>query len=102
MLVVMTTVPDAVTGENLARLIVEARLAACVQILPAMRSVYFWQGAVQTDEENLLLIKTVPEKFDELETFIRSSHSYAVPEIVAFAAEKVSADYLDWLKKYLA
>ena len=101
MLIVMTTVPDADSGEDLARRIVAERLAACVQVLPAMRSFYFWENAVRSDEENLLLIKTAPEKFDELEKFIRSNHSYAVPEIVAVAAEKVSADYLGWMKNYL-
>lgn len=97
----MTTVPDAVSGEDLARRIVAARLAACVQILPPMRSFYFWEGAVQADEENLLLIKTVSEKFDELEKFIQANHSYDVPEIVAVSAEKVSTGYLDWMKSYL-
>lgn len=101
MLIVMTTVPDAIFGEDLARRIVEARLAACVQILPAMRSVYFWENAVQTDEENLLLIKTAACKYDELEEFIRSNHKYDVPEIVAITADEVSDDYLAWLKKYL-
>lgn len=101
MLIVMTTVPNADFGEDLARRIVAARLAACVQILPAMRSVYFWEDAVQADEENLLLIKTVPEKFAELEKFIQSNHSYSVPEIVAVAAEKVSASYLAWMKGFL-
>ena len=101
MLIVMTTVPNADFGEDLARRIVAARLAACVQVLPAMRSVYFWEEVLQTDEENLLLIKTVPEKFEELEKFIQTNHSYAVPEIVAVSAEKVSAVYFDWMKNYL-
>lgn len=102
MLIVLTTTPNAEEAETLARKIIEAKLAACVQVLPAMKSVYFWKGAVQTDAENLLLIKTLPEKYDALEKFIREHHSYDVPEIVALAAEKVSADYLDWLKNYLA
>ena len=85
----------------MARKIVEARLAACVQVLPPVKSFYFWEGAVQADSEHLLLIKTLPGKYDELEEFIRSNHSYSVPEIVALSAEKVSEDYFDWLKKYL-
>jgi periplasmic divalent cation tolerance protein len=97
----MTTVPDAGSGETLARRIVAAKLAACVQVLPAMQSFYFWEDAVQSDGEHLLLIKTLPEKLDELEKFIQSNHSYAVPEIVAFSAEKVSANYLDWMKTCL-
>jgi len=101
MLIVLTTTPNAEEGETLARKIVEARLAACVQVLPPMKSFYVWEGAVQTDDENLLLIKTLPEKFDELKDFIEANHSYSVPEIVAVASEKVSDNYFDWLKRYL-
>lgn len=99
MLVVITTVGNAGEGERLARLIVEARLAACVQILPQMTSVYFWEGEVQSDPEHLLLIKTLEEKYDELSRFIHEHHSYNVPEIVAIPAEKVSDDYLKWLRE---
>ena len=101
MLVVLTTVPSAEEAETLARKIVAARLAACVQVLPPMKSFYFWENEIQIDSEQLLLIKTLPEKFDELNAFIHSNHSYAVPEIVALPAEKVSESYLGWLKDYL-
>jgi periplasmic divalent cation tolerance protein len=101
MLVVLTTAPNSEEAETLARKIVEARLAACVQILPPMKSIYFWDGALQTDSEHLILIKTLPEKYDPLEKFIRANHSYDVPEIVALPAENVSESYLGWLKKYL-
>ena len=97
MLVVLTTVGSAGEGESLARSIVESKLAACVQILPQMTSVYFWEGKVQSEGEHLLLIKTLEEKFDELSEFIRKNHSYDVPEIVAILAEKVSDDYLRWI-----
>jgi periplasmic divalent cation tolerance protein len=98
MLIVLTTTPNIEEAEALARKIVEARLAACVQVLPPMKSYYFWEGAVQADDEHLLLIKTLAEKFDELKDFIESQHSYAIPEIVALAAEKVSAGYFKWLE----
>lgn len=98
MIVVLTTVPDAEEGERLAEMIVNERLAACVQILPPMTSVYIWEGEVQKETEHLLLIKTFGEKFDELERFIRANHSYEVPEIVAMPAWRVSDDYLGWLK----
>lgn len=98
MLVVLTTVPDSVEGDRLARGVVEAKLAACVQILPRMSSVYVWEGKVQTEQEHLLLIKTLEEKFDELSDFIRANHSYEVPEIVAVDADKVSDDYLNWMR----
>jgi periplasmic divalent cation tolerance protein len=101
MLVVLTTTPNAEEAETLARKILEAKLAACVQVLPAMKSFYFWENAVQADSEHLLLIKTLPEKFDELKGFIQTNHSYSVPEIVALSAEKVSESYLGWMKDYL-
>ncbi len=100
-IVVLTTAPNIEEAEILAQKIVESRLAACVQILPPMTSVYFWENAVQKDSEHLLLIKTLAEKFDELEKFIQANHSYEVPEIVAIAAEKVSESYLKWLKESL-
>jgi len=101
MLIVLTTTPNTEEAESLARKIVEARLAACVQVLPQMKSFYFWEGAIQADSEHLLLIKTADEKFNELENLIQSNHSYTVPEIVAVKAEKVSESYFKWLKEYL-
>jgi periplasmic divalent cation tolerance protein len=100
-IVVLTTVANMEAGETLARKIVEAKLAACVQILPPMKSVYFWKDEIQTDAEHLLLIKSLTEKYDELERFIQTNHSYGVPEVVALAAEKVSESYLGWMKEYL-
>ncbi len=101
MIIVLTTTPNIEEAESLARKIVEAKLAACVQVLSAMKSFYFWEGEIQKDAEHLLLIKTLEEKFDELEKFIRANHSYELPEIVAISAEKVSQSYLGWLSDYL-
>ena len=101
MLVVLTTTPDTEEAERLAKLIVEEKLGACVQILPKMTSVYYWEGKVHTEGEHLLLIKTLEEKFDALSAFIKQHHSYEVPEIVAIDAEKVSGDYLKWMANYL-
>ncbi len=98
MLVVLTTTPNNEEAETLAQKIVEAKLAACVQILPPMKSFYFWENRVQAETEHLLLIKTLAEKFDELEMFIKGNHSYQTPEIIAISAEKVSQNYLDWTK----
>jgi len=77
---------------------VESRLAACVQVLPKMTSIYFWEGKLQTESEHLLLIKTLEERFDDLSEFIRKNHSYEVPEIVAMDVMKVSDDYLEWMR----
>ncbi len=69
--------------------------------MPRMTSVYFWEGEVRNETEHLLIIKTLPEKYDKLEAFIKANHSYSVPEIVAIRSEKVSDEYLNWMKEYL-
>ncbi len=101
MIVVLTTTPTAEEAERLARKIIGAKLAACVQVLPSMKSFYFWENEVQTDAENLLLIKTLDEKFDKLKEFIQKNHTYDVPEIVALKAENVAESYLKWLTDFL-
>lgn len=101
MLIVLTTTSSSTEAERLAEKIVMSKLAACVQILPEIKSIYFWEDKIQKEPEHLLLIKTLPEKFDELEKFIQANHSYDVPEIVALAAEKTSNKYLTWIKDYL-
>lgn len=101
MLVVLTTTPNIEEAEGLARKIVEAKLAACVQVLPEMKSFYFWEGEVQNEPEHLLLIKTLEENFSKLEEFIKSNHSYDIPEIVALSAKDVSESYLKWLTDYV-
>lgn len=102
MLIVFTTTPNIAEADSLGAQIVEARLAACVQILPQMTSVYVWEGKLQKDAEHLLLIKTLPEKWDELRDLITANHSYDVPEIVAVDAEKVAEPYRTWLAKNLS
>lgn len=102
MLIVFTTAPEFTEAESLAVKIVEAKLAACVQILPQMSSVYVWEGKLQKESEHLLLVKTVPERWEELRDFINANHSYDVPEIVAVDAEKVSEPYKTWLTTNLA
>ncbi len=101
MLIVLTTTPNAEEAKILATKIIGEKLAACVQVLPPMKSFYFWKNEIQTETEYLLLIKTLAEKYDALETFIEANHSYDVPEIVALPAENVSAKYLSWMKDYL-
>ncbi len=101
MLVVLTTTSNESEAESLARKIIEMRLAACVQVMSPMKSFYFWDGEIQVNSEHLLLIKTLAEKFEELEKFIKTNHSYDEPEIVALEAEKVSLNYQNWMKDYL-
>ena len=96
MIVVLNTAPNEKEAISLAKKILEAKLAACVQILPQIKSFYVWENKLQQDAEFLLLIKTLEEKFAELEKFIRANHSYDVPEIVALSAKEVSESYLNW------
>ena len=101
MLIVMTTCPALEAAEALGELIVEARLAACVQVLPRMTSIYWWEGEVQRESEYLLLIKTLPEKWDELRDFVAANHTYDVPEVVAVDVPNVSEPYRLWLESVL-
>ena len=102
MLIVFTTTSTASEAEILAKKIVAEKLAACVQVLPQMKSIYFWENEVRVDQEHLLLIKTLEEKYPNLEEFINQNHSYDVPEIVAVKSEKVSKGYLQWINDYLS
>jgi periplasmic divalent cation tolerance protein len=101
MLIVLTTTPSGEEAASLAEKIIDARLAACVQVLPEMTSFYVWEGKTQREPEHLLLIKTLGSKYDELERFIIANHSYSVPEIVAVNAERASNAYLSWMKELL-
>jgi len=101
MLVVLTTCPAAEAAEALAEQIVEARLAACVQVLPEMTSIYIWEGVIQKEGEALLLIKTLPEQWEDLQEFITANHTYQVPEIVAIEADLVGNKYRRWLGEVL-
>lgn len=96
-LVVLTTVERPEDGERLARLLVERELAACVQVLPPMVSVYRWQGKVEQASEVLLLIKTTGAAYPQLEAAIKGNHPYQTPEIIALPIEAGSNDYLSWL-----
>jgi periplasmic divalent cation tolerance protein len=96
-LIVMTTLEQAADGERLAHLLVERELAACVQILPRMTSVYRWQGAVEQAAEHLLLIKTTRAAFPRLEAAVRENHPYETPEVIAIPIAAGSAPYLAWL-----
>ena len=77
----------------------EENLAACVNILPSVTSVYKWEGIVQSDNEMLLIIKTREEKFEAVEAKIKSLHEYTVPEIIALPIVKGSAEYQNWIVK---
>ena len=96
-LLVLTNLPDRASAERLAGLLVERRLAACVNILAPCRSVYRWKGAVQHDEEHPMLIKTTAERYGALEQALREGHPYELPEIIAVPIEGGLPAYLDWV-----
>lgn len=98
-IVVFMTAASGEEATRLADMLVGAHLAACVQILPEMESVYRWQGKVERQAEVLLIAKTTRGKFDELEREVRALHSYDTPEIVAVPIVAGSAPYLKWLVK---
>ncbi len=96
-IVVITTTETAKDGEWLAHLLVEHELAACVQVLPPMTSIYRWQDHIERASETLLLIKTVRHLYPEVEAAIKQHHHYQTPEIIALPIEAGSTDYLAWL-----
>ena len=96
-LLVLTNLPERAAAERLAGLLVEKRLAACVNILAPCRSVYRWQGAVRHDEEHPMLIKTTAERYSALEEALRSEHPYEPPEIIAVPIERGLPAYLEWV-----
>jgi|SRR5689334_966135 periplasmic divalent cation tolerance protein len=96
-LLVLTNVPERAAAERLADLLVEKRLAACVNILAPCRSVYRWKGTVQHDEEHPMLIKTTAERYPALEQALRAAHPYELPEIIAVPVERGLPAYLEWL-----
>ena len=96
-LLVSTTVGDLRAAEALAERIVDGRLAACVQIVGGLRSVYRWKGSVQRDDEVQLVIKTTAARFDALERCLYDHHPYDLPEVLAVPVVRASAAYLDWI-----
>ncbi|MCC7538332.1 MAG: divalent-cation tolerance protein CutA [Deltaproteobacteria bacterium] len=95
--VVLCTVPEPRVGAEIARILVGRRLAACVNVVPGLTSIYRWKGEIHEDAEALMVIKTRRQNVGALEQAIRSSHPYSVPEVVALPIGAGSAEYLSWL-----
>jgi periplasmic divalent cation tolerance protein len=96
-LLVFTNLPERAAAERIADLLVEKKLAACVNVLAPCRSVYRWKGAVQREEEHPMLIKTTAERYAALEAALRAAHPYELPEIVAVPVERGLPAYLQWV-----
>src|SRR6266496_4711155 len=97
LLVVLMTAADRDEAGRIAEMLVNSRLAACVQVLPEIHSVYRWKGEVERNIETLLLVKTTSDKFDELDRRVREIHSYDTPEIIALPVKAASESYLKWV-----
>jgi periplasmic divalent cation tolerance protein len=95
---VHVTMPNADTARSIGRTLVQERLAACVNVVPGVVSIYSWKGALQEEEEVLCLIKTSPQRFDRLRARVVELHPYDVPEVMAFAVDDGSREYLDWVQ----
>jgi len=97
-LLILCTCPNAESASRIARALVEERLAACVNRVPGLTSVYRWQGEIHEDNEVLLLIKTQHERFESLRARIIELHPYDVPEVIALEIAAGHAPYLEWLR----
>lgn len=96
---VYCTCPDAQVGQRIADHLVGERLAACVNLIPGMRSIYRWKDELCRDEEVLLVIKSRSERFDALKAAILQMHPYELPEIIAVPVSAGHAAYLDWVQE---
>jgi len=95
--VALVTAPDREIATSLAERLVEERLAACANLLPDVTSVFRWQGAMQREQEALLILKTTAERLDALRERVLALHPYDVPEFLAVEIAAGAADYLDWM-----
>ncbi len=100
-LLVFNTCPDDKTARRIARALVERRLAACVNIIPGLTSIYTWKGAVEEAEERLLLIKTRQGAYRQLEETLQELHPYELPEIVAVPIGMGLPPYLRWIEEHV-
>jgi periplasmic divalent cation tolerance protein len=96
-LLIVTNLPDTTSAESLATHLVDEKLAACVNILAPCRSVYRWQGGVESANEVPLLIKTTVAAYPALEAAILARHPYELPEIIAVSVQRGLPAYLDWI-----
>lgn len=99
---ILCTCPDAELADKLAGALITQKLAACVNILPGVRSVYEWQGKVEIAQEHLLLIKSHQDRYAAIEAALKNLHPYQLPEIIAVAIQRGSLDYLKWIDSCLA
>jgi periplasmic divalent cation tolerance protein len=97
----LITAPEGETASKLARLIVESKLAACVNVLPSLKSTYWWQGKIEESSESLLLAKTDKLKVKSLIKLVKANHPYSVPEVISLRIKEGNRDYLRWIAESL-
>ena len=101
-IVVFMTASSADEARRIAQQLVESQLAACVQLLPEIESIYRWNGEVQREKEVLILVKTTADNFAQLDQSVRAIHSYETPEIVAVRISDISEPYRAWLNESIS
>ncbi len=102
MLIVQTTFEDRAEAMAMAENIIRERLAGCAQLSGGIRSFFWWKDSIEQSEEYILSLKTTPQKYAALQSFIQRCHSYDTPEILAVEVDHVSPDYLRWLQEETA
>ena len=95
--VVLISIPRD-EAHNMARALVEDRLAACVNIVPKIESYFWWDGEVNKDEESLLIVKTTRERYQAVQAYVRENHPYDLPEIISVGLSDAFNDYVTWIK----
>ncbi len=100
--IILCTCPDKDSAKKLAELLVSKNLAACVNIVPGITSVYSWEDKIETAHEQLLLIKTLYTHYQAIETLLRKQHPYEIPEIIALPIERGLPEYLEWMTSCLS
>ena len=96
-LLVISTAPDPATAERLARELIGKSLAACANIVPAVRSIYLWKGEVESEQEVLMLLKTTTDRLRELRETLVAAHPYELPEVIALPVTDGHHPYLQWV-----
>lgn len=96
---VFVTAPDETIAKKIAHGLVEQKLAACVNIIPQITSIYSWQGKINEDSEQLLMIKTRASRVDDISKFVREHHPYSLPEVISVNIENGNPPYLDWISE---
>jgi periplasmic divalent cation tolerance protein len=97
-ILILITAPNAKDAGSIAEALVSEQLAACVNIIPAIESVYRWEGKVSRDNEALLIVKTTNDCYPAIEPRVKELHSYTTPEVISLKIERGSAEYLKWLR----